>query len=125
MAEQQRDLTEQWRDWVNRPPRRSPAQAAMRFRADVAGEARQAGLRPGWWPGRWLVVAACTAVVVAAAITGLVQLQAPAGPVTQPPMSSVAPALGSGQVLLWLDADTPLYMTFQTPAEPQAGGGER
>jgi hypothetical protein len=35
-----------------------------------------------------------------------------------------APSLGHGEVLIWLDDETPLYMTFQSPETASQNGGQ-
>jgi hypothetical protein len=35
-----------------------------------------------------------------------------------------APSLGHGEVLIWLDEETPLYMTFQSPESEAGSGGQ-
>jgi hypothetical protein len=35
-----------------------------------------------------------------------------------------APSLGHGEVLIWLDDETPLYMTFQSPETASDNGGQ-
>jgi len=65
-----------------------------------------------------------TAALLVIAVTVGVRRQGPipeATPRAAPPPLASAP-LGAGQALIWLDAETPLYMTFETP---QAAPGDR
>ena len=92
-----------WRAWLDQPMRQQPAPGWL------AGEPGQKSWRRRrfWRP---LAAVAALATVLAAA---LVMKQGP-------PLPEVAgtgvesPTLGQGEVLIWLDDRTPLYMTFQT-----------
>ena len=102
-----------WREWASRPPRRTPAIAGQRVAATIRGRRRR---RPAWL----MAVASMTALlIVVVAGTWLLHNGEP------PVMNGnrlAAPALGHGEVLIWLDEETPLYMTFQSPDTSDNGG---
>jgi len=101
-----------WRAWVERPPRLSPEQAGRRV-IEAARRRRRRGLTRS----ALLAAAAALAVVV---IQG-VRRDGPA-PEATPTAAAFEPRpLGAGEVLIWLDAETPLYMTFEAP--PVLRGG--
>ncbi len=108
---------EAWRNWLRRPPHRSPAEAAAR----VAGLIRERRRR------RRAIWAYAAAAVVVAAIgvairwAGLSNRTVPVQPAA---LVQKAPQLGQGEVLMWLDEETPLYMTFQPPEKGEANGGK-
>ncbi len=108
---------EAWRNWVRRPPQRSPAEAATRITALIRERRRR---RRAIWAS-----AAAAVLVVAVAVVlrwaGLPTRLAPVQPATP---AQEAPQLGQGEVLMWLDEDTPLYMTFQPPEQGEAKGGK-
>ncbi len=99
---------QQWQEWVQRPPETPAAVAAERVVAAV-GRQRRVSRRP-----RWVVSAVAAAALLVAAFTAHLVLRSPLQPVPTVRAPAVAP-LGSDEVLIWLDADTPLYMTFQEP----------
>ena len=101
-----------WKKWAARPTRLSSSEAATRVGMMI--RERQARRRPVW--------AYAAAAVFLMAIGIAIQwsrLSTP--PPSAQPAAVVqgAPQLGQGEVLIWLDRDTPLYMTFQ---EPEAAG---
>mgnify|MGYP001031048983 CR=1 FL=1 len=108
---------EAWRRWLDRPPRRSGRDAALRLVAAV--EARRRRYRI-WFPS-----AAAAALILVVAITAIV-FRPPRE--TRPPGAVIETGqplpLGRGEVLIWLDEDTPLYMTFQSPEESREDGGK-
>lgn len=116
MGEQQDRVEEferAWKAWAERPARRSPQEAGRRA-VEVAGRRRRRA--------RTVRMLLATAALLVIAVTLGVRRQGPvpeARPRTAPPLAS-AP-LGAGQALIWLDAETPLYMTFEAP--PAAPGG--
>ncbi len=65
------------------------------------------------------------AAVLLAAVGGTV-LRRPDRTIPEPPGASRQEAvpLGSGEVLMWIDDQTPLYMTFQVPEAEQGKGGK-
>lgn len=130
----QRDFEERWRRWARRPPRTSPESAAHRVLTRLAEPTPQPWWRPaGGWasPGARRLVAAALAV----AAVGLWLLTAGLPfPGTDPgpglgsddspaPTFPETPVMADGVVLMWLDAETPLYMTFAPP--PQESGAEK
>jgi hypothetical protein len=102
-----------WKAWAERPARRSPEEAARR----VLEAARRRRRRR-----RAVRTLLATAALLVIAVTLGVRRQGPEpapAPPAAPPLAS-AP-LGPGQALIWLDAETPLYMTFEAP-EAAPGG---
>jgi len=102
-----------WKAWAERPARRSPQDAGRR----VLEAARQRRRRT-----RAVRTLLATAALLVIAVTLGVRRPSPVPehtPEAAPPLAS-AP-LGAGQALIWLDAETPLYMTFEAP--PEAPGG--
>ncbi len=108
---------ETWRNWVRRPPRKSPAEAAARVAGLIRDRRRQR---------RTIWACAAAAVVMAAVGVAIRWADLSRQPVSVPPAALVqeAPQLGQGEVLMWLDEETPLYMTFQPPEQGVAKGGK-
>jgi ferric-dicitrate binding protein FerR (iron transport regulator) len=116
---EERDRVEEferaWKTWAERPARRSPEEAGRRT-VEAARLRRRRS--------RAVRTLLATAALLVIAVTLGVRRQ---GPVREapPPTTSVAavaaPPLRAGQALIWLDAETPLYMTFEAP--PAAPGG--
>ncbi len=110
---EERDRIEEFeralKSWAERPARRSPEEAGRR--AVEGAQQRQRRIRSV----RTLLA---TAALLAIAVTLGIQRQGPV-PQATPPAASPAPVapppLGAGQALIWLDAETPLYMTFEAP----------
>ncbi len=99
-----------WKAWAERPSRRSPGDAGRR----VVEAARRRRRR-----SRAIRALLATAALVVLALTLEVRRERPGPEATTP---ALAPAhLGPGQALIWLDDETPLYMTFEAP-EPAPGG---
>lgn len=95
-----------WEKWAGRKTRLSPAAAAGRIQSRLTKPQRHF---------RWVYAAAAAALICASA--GLTYLwvisQAPvSGPAS---ISQQIAPLGEGEVLMWLDEQTPLYMNFQPP----------
>ncbi len=108
---------EAWRKWTARPTRQSPSEGAARIVELIRGRQRR----------RQRVWAYAAAAVLLAGIAVAVHwtgLPVPSAP--PPPAAAVgeAPSLGQGEVLMWIDKDTPLYMTFQPPEADQGKGGK-
>jgi hypothetical protein len=98
--------------WAERSPRLSPQQAATRVKEGALRRRRRAHTR------RTLLA---TAALLAVALTfGIRRHRGLPEPAPPPTMAEPEPApLGAGQALIWLDAETPLYMTFEAPPAPQ------
>ena len=109
-------FVEAWRRWVNRPPSLSPAASAARVAS------RLTAARPSRRP-RWALAAAAALLLT---VTGTTVLWWRGRPAELPPQTAADQTrpLGKGEVLIWLDEQTPLYMTFQEP-EPGPGKGDR
>jgi ferric-dicitrate binding protein FerR (iron transport regulator) len=106
-----------WKKWAQLPPRQSPAEAASRVRSMIEQRRRQR--QPPW-----LFAAAAAVLVAAIALTvHWVRLSPQTVPSQPAAVLQETPQLGEGQVLMWIDDDTPLYMTFQPPEGQQARGG--
>jgi ferric-dicitrate binding protein FerR (iron transport regulator) len=108
---------EAWQRWAQRPPRQSPAEAAARVGALI--RERQRRRKP-----RWALTAVAAVLFIAIAL-GLHWSRLS----TPPPLRPVtgiqdSPRLGEGEVLMWIDTDTPLYMTFQPPEGGASRGGK-
>ncbi len=97
-----------WRNWAQQPPRRPPAEAA----ANVAGRLSKRPRSQPWW----VLAAAVIVLAVALAVHWTtVSRRTPHAGVGNG-AHEISP-LGEGEVLIWLDEKTPLYMTFQPPEE--------
>jgi len=105
----------QWREWGQRPLMTSPEEAARRVVQRV-GHART--LRP--W--RWMAGAAAAAAMVIAAV-GVVREDLPREGLVSSVVASDR-SLEQGVVVMWIDEQTPLYMTFQDPGSTASLGGE-
>jgi hypothetical protein len=110
----ERRFEERWLRWARRPPRLAPEEAARR----VSDALQQRRARRS----------ASLALVAAAAVLAVaLPLSLPRTPPTPaldggPAAGTAQVGLGENQVLIWIDEETPLYMTFQAPeAAPQAG----
>jgi hypothetical protein len=108
-----------FRKWTERPPRLSPGAAAARV-ASLIRE-RRPRRQPRWALGA--AAAALFAVVAVAIHWATLSTTPPVPPVVVAVQET--PRLGEGEVLMWLDKDTPLYMTFQPPAEDRGKGGKQ
>lgn len=108
-----------WREWATRPPQKSPQQAALEVAAMVAVRRRRDR------PMHWLVAAAAAMVLTCG---GIIVYRHGSPPISSELVTGTTQGsrLGEGQVLIWLDDETPLYMTFQTVNPSGATpGGER
>lgn len=114
--EEERRFVLAWSSWLDRPVRSSPEAAAAR----VARLLRQSRprRRPAWVLGTAGVSLAVLAmlVLILPRRTGM-ELSAP--PIAKP--AAVEP-VQPGEVLIWIDDETPLYMHFQPP---DARGGNK
>ena len=105
------------RRWAARPARRSSSRAAEELRARITERSKRS---PALW--RW---AAVGAVALLVAVLGWRELRGP----SQTPEPQIAareerldvPPLDPEVALIWLDQDTPLYLTLTPPA---SGGGD-
>ncbi len=107
-------FTEAWRQWATRPPRRSPAEAA----AAVSSRLPLRRERTYWWA---LAAAASLTVTIAFSIHWSALVRHAAPPEATIKLEETRP-MGNGEVLIWLDEQTPLYMNFQPPGNGQASG---
>jgi ferric-dicitrate binding protein FerR (iron transport regulator) len=117
-SDRERRFETAWRTWATRPPNRSPRQAAV----EVTQSIRAQGGRSGFW-----VPAAVVACLIAAVAISTWWVSNPVrfsrDFSTAPPFESAT--LPPGQVVFWLDENTPLYMNFQSPGDSGIGGGIR
>jgi hypothetical protein len=119
-------LDEALRALAARPPAVTPAAAARGIAARIEGLGRRAPrLRPAWaWTAATVLVAGGIAVLLRvgqpppAGSDPVVGAREPAGAGL-----SLAGTLADGEVLIWLDAETPLYMSFAPPARARDDGG--
>ena len=102
----QRRFDEAFKKWAVRP---APT-ASERATAQVMARLAESRRRPSLAARRLRLAAA--AGVVTVAVLGWLTL----GPVTQPVAEVPLPALGEDVLLLWLDPQTPLYLTVAPPA---------
>jgi hypothetical protein len=114
---EERDRVEEferaWKAWAERPARRSPEDAGRRV-VDVARRRRRRR--------RAIRTLLATAALVVVALTLGLRRERPGPEATPPAPPHLAPApLRAGQALIWLDEETPLYMTFEAP-EAAPGG---
>ncbi len=110
-----RGFAEAWKQWAASPPRKLPSAAAAEVKASI--ERRPSEHRSG----RLLATAAILLLAVGAAVLWRPWEKTPA---SQPAGVEEIVPMGKGEVLIWLDEQTPLYMTFQAPAEEQGNGGK-
>ncbi len=95
------------RSWANRPPRLSPHMAAVRVRAAIENAPRRR------WAWRALVTAAATALAAVALVVALRDIPRTEGLADRPEARP-------GVAVMWLDAQTPLYMNLE-PLKVQEG----
>ncbi len=113
--DKEREFIRAWKGWLQRPPRTTASEAAARISGLVLP--RRPGLR------RWVPLAAAAGLAGALIMSVLwlpQRVQAP-GPFA---VTRSGPPLGKGEVLIWLDDATPLYMTFQPPDTTGLSGGK-
>lgn len=98
-----------WREWAGRPPELDAREASRRI------DARLDGGRRSWTRVRVLTAAAALVVIVVAGeVWRRAQpVPAPSIVVAEAPRAS----LNQGEVLIWLDTETPLYMNFDPPTQ--------
>jgi hypothetical protein len=101
-----------WNRWLEHPLNKQPSEAARDILPLL--KERRAMNRPLWMP---------IAAAAALALGGAVMWKSLHAPKTYPSAGmQEASQVGQGEVLMWLDEKTPLYMTFQTP---EGSGGKR
>ena len=114
-------LEKQWQGWAKRPPSTPAPQAARRLVARLETEPR----RHANLPRRWVLptpAAAVALVAVALVAVALVAVALAVGLTLHEPgpvdVGTVVerPPLREGVVLMWLDPETPLYLTMRPPA---------
>lgn len=122
-------LEQALREHAARTPRTDGPTAAAAVRARLRGERVGSEARgPAWGWGLAAAGAAAGALLVAF-VTARFEAApsiAPLAPSAGPTVAALAPgstALGTGEVLIWLDARTPLYMTFAPPSSGDRGAG--
>lgn len=122
MSRRERQFEDAWRRHAARPPATSPQEAAGQVlqrlaEGETAAREKAARRRP-------LRLAAATAVVVLVLVAATVLLRPPDRPSVPPRAGEVAETAlpPEGVVVLWLDAETPLYLTLEPPAN---GGANR
>jgi len=96
------------RAWAEQPPRLAPT-AAARAVVERLGDRGRRPPRLAW--------ALATAAAVVLAAVGMVVVRVASPPLAPPQVGMVlaTPTLSEGQVLIWLDDRTPLYMTYAAP----------
>jgi len=119
-------LEEALRELAARPPAVTPAAAAREIAARIESRGRRTPrLRPAWaWTAATVLVTGGIALLLRVGDTPpagsdpVAGARAPAGAGLSP-----AGTLADGEVLIWLDAETPLYMSFAPPAGARDDGG--
>ncbi len=109
-------FAEAWKKWTRRPPQKSPAAAA----AEVAYRIRH---RPSAQHQSWYLAAAAAMLLL---LVGTTVLWKPwrIAPAPRPASFQETIPMGKGEVLIWLDEQTPLYMTFQAPEDEEGKEGK-
>ena len=102
---------EAWRRWATRPPRRGPEAAAREVAAALRLRRERRRLRR-------VVLAAAAAVLI---VVPLAVHRSTQPSVAPEGVAALEPPVAEGQVLIWLDEETPLYMTFQAPEGAHGG----
>jgi len=102
-----------WKAWAERPARRSPGDAGR----GVVEAARRRRRR-----SRAIQALLAAVALVVVALTLGVRRERHGPEATPTAALALAPAsLGPGQALIWLDDETPLYMTFEAPDAAPGG----
>ena len=105
---------EAWRRWATRPPGRGPEAAARGVAAALRRRRERRRLRQ-------IMLAAAAAVLIVVPLAVYRSARPPVDP--EAGVFLGEPPAAEGQVLIWLDEKTPLYMTFQAPEGPARNGG--
>ena len=106
MSDQQQErFDEAFRAWAARPPATPSGVAARRMEDRIRRRRPLTG-------SRWLVAAAAVAALAVGSVALLQLGSTPESPVGAP-VASRAISLETDEVLIWLDPETPLYMTFR------------
>jgi hypothetical protein len=99
-----------WRAWLDRPMRQRPEDAAARISNLLRA-------RPQKRQRIWLPLAAAAALATVLVISVIVKSR-----LSSPQLDTARrQTLQQGEVLIWLDDKTPLYMTFQPPETSRGG----
>ena len=99
-----------FKSWAGQPPVTPPDRAARQVLAGIAERRQQS-----WLPGHWLPAASAAAALMLVLVIGWVTLPNATAPrVDARPVH--LPPLEENVVLLWLDDQTPLYLTVAPPA---------
>ena len=110
------DFEKRWSLWAHRPPKTSPDEAANRLLARLPE--RIADRR---FAKTWRTILPAAALVVLAIGARILSKSYRSPPTTSTPSASSI-ALDEGTALIWLDPETPLYLTL---AAPKTSRGER
>ncbi len=94
-----------WKAWLAQPLRPQPGTDWLQDR--IAQRSRRQRI---WYP---LVATAALASVLGIGL--FVRHKEALAPGSLAKVTLASPMLGQGEVLIWLDDQTPLYMTFQSP----------
>jgi len=97
---------EEWRRWLERPTRLAPSEAAERIALSLPAQRPQ--------HNRLRSLAAAAALLLAMVALSVWMTRRSPAPQHFMSIEETAP-IGDGEVLIWLDDETPLYMTFQAP----------
>ncbi len=111
-----KDFEKRWSLWALRPTQTSPDEAAQRLLDRLPDRIAERRLATSW---RVLLPAAALVILTIGA--GILWRSYPPPPTaSRPSHSSIA--LDESTALIWLDPETPLYLTL---TEPEAKRGER
>ncbi len=101
-------FSREWHAWLDRPVAQSPEAAAARI-SGILRDSR--GRRHRVWP----LATAAASVSLLIMICLFPRRISTELPVTTAPVPVQSEPAQPGEVLMWLDEDTPLYMHFQPP----------
>lgn len=117
MGDELNRFDDAFRDWANRAPGRTGAEAARAVAAAIRAQQRRR-------LARWSGLAAAAALVVAVS-TGVLRRPETPSAISVNAGDVRTAGLTDGVVLMWLDEETPLYMTFQIEGGQQETQGEK